>query len=74
MEPIVMDIMKQEKMYPRGRGVVRGPALGRDSWRNGTQRKTKMYRDPSKTVCVKPSTSSRLSEGSVSITRVSVPN
>jgi hypothetical protein len=37
-EPSIMLIMKEEKMYPRGRGVV-GYVL-ETSWREGTQRKT----------------------------------
>jgi hypothetical protein len=37
-EPSIMLTMKEEKMYPRGRGVV-GYVL-EASWRDGTHRKT----------------------------------
>ena len=49
-----MEIMNEEKMYPRGKGVI-----GNDwwhSWRDGTHRKTNRYIDPSKHVCVSPRT------------------
>jgi hypothetical protein len=69
-----MLIMKDEKMYPRGSGVV-GYIL-EASWRKGTQRKTLLYSfksliytrtlrthnryiEPSKQVWVRPSTRRR---------------
>lgn len=54
-----MDIMNDEKMYPRGNGMDPGSW---HSWRDGTHRKTNKYMDPSKHVCVRPSTSKRGSE------------
>jgi hypothetical protein len=50
-----MEIMNEEKMYPRGKRVE-GPW---DSWRDGTHRKTNRYMEPSKHVCVSPSTRRR---------------
>lgn len=45
-EPSIMAIMKQEKMYPRGSGLEDVVV----SCRDGTQRKTNKYMDPSKHV------------------------
>jgi hypothetical protein len=59
-----MEIMNEEKMYPRGKGI-----RGNDfwlSWRDGTHRKTNRYIDPSKHVCVRPRTRRR---GSVTKTK-----
>jgi hypothetical protein len=50
-----MEIMNEEKMYPKGKGVDDSW----DSWRDGTHRKTNKYIDPSKQVCVSPSTRRR---------------
>lgn len=51
-EPSIMEIMNEEKMYPRGRATV-----GKEtdtSCNDGTQTNTKRYIEPSKHVWVKP--------------------
>lgn len=47
-----MEIMNEEKMYPRGRAIAGN--VGEASCKEGTQTNTKRYIDPSKQVCVKP--------------------
>lgn len=51
-EPSIIETIKDEKMYPSGRGTE--GEVSESSCNDGTQTKTKRYIEPSKHVCVRP--------------------